>query len=148
MTVGPWKPISLQMYGNRISDIDIRSQVSEALNVKLTAEFTCDETMPGLLSFMLKAPDGSIVTSARKALTGEGLCQITFEWPPGALALWYPVGYGAQPLYTAEVELMDEVRAVYCHLGLPDALYVLTERTNPGCKEPQGCFPSCTYSAG
>ena len=109
MTVGPWKPISLQMYENRINDMDVRSQVSEALGVKLTANFTCDEKIPGFLSFTLNAPDGSIVTSARKTLTDEGFSEVTFEWPPGALALWYPVGYGAQPLYTVEVELKDEV---------------------------------------
>jgi len=148
MTVGPWKPISLQMYGNRIHNMDVRSQVSETLDVKLTAEFTCDEKIPGFLSFMLKAPDGSAVASTKKTLTDEGLCQVAFEWPPGALALWYPVGYGAQPLYTVEVELMDEVREAYCHLGLPDVLYALTERTNPGCEEPQGCFPPRAYSAG
>lgn len=112
MTVGPWKPISLHTYQNRIADLDVRSQVSEALDVKLTADFTFSEKHPGFASFVLKNPDGSVEASANKILTDTGHCKVAFDWEAGKLALWYPVGYGAQPLYTVEAELSDEVRKI------------------------------------
>lgn len=110
MTVGPWKPIYLQTYKNRIVDLDVRSDISESLDVKLTADITFSTNAPGFASFVLRTPDGSIEASASKISTDTGHCEVSFNWAPGKLDLWYPVGYGAQPLYIAEVELVDEVR--------------------------------------
>lgn len=110
MTVGPWKQIVLHTYHHRISDVDIRSQVSQSLAVKLTAELTFSERELGFASFILKAPDGSVEASVNKISTDTGRCKVTFEWAPGKLDLWYPVGYGTQPMYAVEVELTSEVR--------------------------------------
>lgn len=108
MTVGPWKPVSLQCYENRIIDLDVRSDISEALDVKLTADFIFSEKTSGVVSFVLKAPDGSIEVSAMEIPTGTGYAKIAFDFAAGQLDLWYPVGYGEQPLYTVEVELANE----------------------------------------
>ncbi|KAF5387820.1 hypothetical protein D9615_000372 [Tricholomella constricta] len=108
MTVGPWKPISLQSYENRIADLDVRNQVSEALDVKLIVEFTFSEKAPGLASLVLKAPDGSIEASATKISTDTGHAKVAFDFEAGKLDLWFPVGYGKQPLYTVEAELASE----------------------------------------
>lgn len=108
MTVGPWKQIVLHTYHHRISDVDIRSQVSQSLAVKLTAELTFSERELGFASFILKAPDGSVEASVNKISTDTGRCKVTFEWAPGKLDLWYPVGYGTQPMYAVEVELTSE----------------------------------------
>jgi beta-mannosidase len=109
MTVGPWKPVSLQTYQNRIVDLDVRSDVSESLDVKLTADITFSEKAPGLASFVLRTPDGSKEVFLTKTSTDAGHCKVASEWASGELDLWYPVGYGTQPLYTVEVELADEV---------------------------------------
>ncbi|KAF8165386.1 glycoside hydrolase family 2 protein [Crassisporium funariophilum] len=108
MTVGPWKPITLQTYNNRIVDLDIRSEVSESLDVRMTAHIAFSEKTPGNMTFVLKGPDGSIISSADGNSTVEGSVNLDFEWDTGKLQLWYPVGYGSQPLYTVEVELTDE----------------------------------------
>src|SRR6185369_16792484 len=111
MTVGPWKPVSLQMYRNRIVDLDVRTQVSEAFEAKLTADITLSEKIHGFLSFVLKWPDGSVEASiSRKIASDSERCRLAFDWKPGKVALWYPVGYGTQALYTVEVQLTDEVR--------------------------------------
>lgn len=109
MTVGPWKPISLHFYESRIVDLDVRSQVSEALDVKVTVDLTFSETTPGLASFILKAPDGSVVATKNDIPTENGHTKVPFDFEPGKLDLWYPVGYGKQPLYTVEVELANQV---------------------------------------
>jgi beta-mannosidase len=108
MTVGPWKPITLEVYESRIVELDIRSQISEALDVKLSAMLTFSETISGYVSFVLRKPDGSVEASATKISVRGGQASIDFEWQAGQLQLWYPVGYGSQPLYAVEVELADQ----------------------------------------
>lgn len=115
MTVGPWKPIKLETYHNRITDLDVRSEVSEALDVKLSASFAFSEKTPGYASFVLKKPDGSVEASADKIpVNGAGIAKVNFEWQPGEIQLWYPVGYGSQPLYTVEVLVTDKVSYICC----------------------------------
>jgi len=111
MTIGPWRPISLEFYQNRIIESDVRSEISESLDVKLSGAFTFSEKTAGFFSFLLKRPDGSLEVSTNKLPVNEGgRAKVDFEWRAGQLELWYPVGYGAQPLYTVEVELTDQVR--------------------------------------
>jgi beta-mannosidase len=109
MTVGPWKPIALEIYESRVVEFDIRSQISEALDVKLTIMCTFSETHSSYASFVLKKPDGSIEASANKIPVNGEHASVNFEWNTGQLQLWYPVGYGSQPLYSIEVELADQV---------------------------------------
>lgn len=109
MTVGPWKPIALHTYHNRIADLDIRTDVSEALDVKLTADISFSEKAPGTVSFVLKKPDGTVEVQG-DSTAESGQAQLKFEWAAGKLDLWYPVGYGKQPLYTVLTTLKDKVR--------------------------------------
>ena len=124
MTVGPWKPISLQTSQKRITNLDIRTYVSESLDVKLTVEFALSGKTPGYAIFVLKNPNGSEETSVNSIPTDTGNVQLSFEWEPGKVQLWYPVGYGAQPIYTVQVKLVDKVsvavfRTLSCE-ALPD----------------------------
>lgn len=112
MTVGPWKPVRLETYKSRILDIDIRIQVSETLNVKLSAGITVSNNSSAFLSFVLKNPDGSIEKAVMHVAIESGRANIAWEWPAGQLRLWYPAKYGGQPLYTAKIELVDTVSAL------------------------------------
>lgn len=109
MTVGPWKPVRLETYKSRVSDIDIRTQVSEALDVKLSASITISDSSSAFLSFSLMNPDGLIQKAVKHVAISSGRANISWEWPVGQLRLWHPVKYGSQPLYTAEIELVDAV---------------------------------------
>ncbi|KAJ7781282.1 glycoside hydrolase family 2 protein [Mycena metata] len=109
MTTGPWKPISFHCYENRITDLDVRAQVSEALDVKLNAKFSF-EKRKGYASFVFRRPDGTLETSKSKIPTDEGIAEVSFTFPSGQLQLWYPVNYGEQALYTVEVEITDPAR--------------------------------------
>ena len=114
MTIGPWRPIALEFYQNRIIELDVRSEVSESLDVKLSGVFTFSEKTAGYVSFLLMRPDGSLEVSANKLTVDKGgRAKVDFEWQAGHLELWNPVGYGAQPLYTVEVELTDRVSRSY-----------------------------------
>lgn len=110
MTVGPWKPVTFQAYNNRIAELDIRTDVSEALGAKLSADITFAEKRPGFVTFVLKGPDGAIGASTSSVPTDTGHAKVSFYFQPGELKLWYPAGCGEQPLYVALIELTDEVR--------------------------------------
>ncbi|KAJ3841473.1 glycoside hydrolase family 2 protein [Lentinula raphanica] len=112
MTIGPWKPVYLELYQNRISDLDIRSVVSKDLDVKMTVEMTFSTNIPGKTSLTLRAPSGAIVASDNNIPTNEGQTRATFSFATGELMLWYPVGYGEQPIYTVESDLFDENGAI------------------------------------
>lgn len=108
MTIGPWKPISLQTYEARIADLDVRSDVSEALDVKVSVDLIQSSSTTVHASFVLKAADGSVIVSTT-ASTDAGHAKADFDLPAGKVDLWYPVGYGKQPLYTIEAKLTNEV---------------------------------------
>ncbi|TFK75967.1 glycoside hydrolase family 2 protein [Pluteus cervinus] len=107
MTTGPWKPISLHSYTTRISDLDIRSQVSEDLSVKLSAKISSSDTQSATAVFTLEKPGGGVEVEKEVVIEG-GSAELALEWASGKLDLWYPVGYGEQPLYTVTVKLNDK----------------------------------------
>ncbi|KAF5322547.1 hypothetical protein D9619_000300 [Psilocybe cf. subviscida] len=111
MTVGPWKPILLETYQNRITDLDIRTDVSESLDASVSATVSVAETNAKYVSFVVHGPDGSIhagVSDDKIAVTDQGSATFNAKLEANEIRLWYPVGYGEQPLYTVEVQLLDE----------------------------------------
>ncbi|KAL1739887.1 galactose-binding domain-like protein, partial [Schizophyllum fasciatum] len=108
MTVGPWKPIGLQTYEARIADLDVRSRVAQDFSVKMPVSFTvAGFTTPLKAKIALKDGSGKIVSWANLPLPSETRkADLSFE--AGKLDLWYPIGYGAQPLYTFELQLLSE----------------------------------------
>jgi len=116
MTIGPWKPISLHTYNVRITDLDVRSKVSEALDVKVTVDLTLSEKTSGLASIVLRAPQGHVIHMESDLQIDSGSVRAEFHFSPGELELWYPVGYGKQPLYAVEVTVSDSVRTTHYHI--------------------------------
>jgi beta-mannosidase len=109
MTVGPWKPIKLEFYSNRLTDVDIRSEVSESLDVNVIAKVTSLDAN-GSVKVTLKSPDGSVkATTDNVNPDSSALHESKFAFAAGDVELWYPIGYGKQPLYTAVVQLFDRV---------------------------------------
>lgn len=109
MTVGPWKPIALEAYENRITDLDVRIDVSESLDATVTVEIALAEKRTAEGSISLKGPNGSALVGERDEFH-DGRMRKEFRFAAGDIELWYPVGYGKQPLYTIEVQVFDNVR--------------------------------------
>lgn len=107
MTVGPWKAISLHSYKVRITDIDARPHVSESLQASLSVEVSLSHDAK--TSIRLLNPTGSLITGSEK-VSSLPASQERFEanLTSDSVQLWYPVGYGKQPLYTLEVTITDE----------------------------------------
>lgn len=113
MTVGPWRPISFHTYEIRIAEVWANAIVSEKLEPRLDLSFDLagDEFM-GTVQASLKGTNGTYIKEIQdvKVARGEGFT--TFAFGDGEIELWYPVGYGEQPLYEIEVVVTDDVSMI------------------------------------
>jgi beta-mannosidase len=102
--IGVWKDIRIEGYeGARITDVHLKQQHSEG-QVAVEAMLTVDspEDKPCRASMHITTPDGHLHTTSRvfKRENTEPL-RILIPNPQ----LWWPNGYGSQPLYKVVVEL-------------------------------------------
>ena len=114
--MGPWRPVSLHTYHTRISDLHISAQVDESLDADLIvriALFPHWQEISGAAEVLLKDPSGSVVTRQSSVGIKGGTAQAVYHFAKGDVKLWYPVGYGEQPLYDVQVNVFDDVRALF-----------------------------------
>jgi beta-mannosidase len=81
---------------------------------------------------VLKDPAGSessIISSQSNISLDNGAARIVFHFKKGEVKLWYPVGYGEQPLYEVQVRIYDDVRTFVRSLLIVKKL--LTEGSSP-----------------
>jgi len=102
--IGIWKDIRLEGYQEvRISDVHL-SQQHAAGQVTVQAQVTLESfnSMPCQAVLHLLAPDGQVFeTSGTVTSASQATLQVVIPNPQ----LWWPNGYGAQPLYQVSVEL-------------------------------------------
>lgn len=108
MTVGPWKPIKLETYTARIIDVDIRTTISPELNATVNVNFSLSISGRVVSSVQILSPSGALVIGQR-GLRVDTLGKANFGLSKGAYDLWWPVGYGEQPMYTVEITIEDQV---------------------------------------
>lgn len=113
MTCGPWRPVILETYATRISDlffnIDVPDSLTEA-TIKSTVEVELSPVHPASsvsVDFDLSINGTSISTTSTQSVSeDDGAVSTSFsiEQPE----LWYPHGYGKQPLYHLTATLKSE----------------------------------------
>ncbi len=109
MTVGPWKPITLETYDTRIDDIDIRSTISEQLDAHVAVDFSLSHGERVIATVQIKDPSDQVIIGQNNLrVSSQGKAE--FKLSKGTYEPWYPVGYGKQPLYTIEISVANEVR--------------------------------------
>jgi hypothetical protein len=72
----------------------------------------------GTAEVLLKDPSGAIVTSRSSIEVKGGAALAAFNFVKGEVELWYPVGYGEQPLYDVQVKVFDDVRSLFSEKNL------------------------------
>ncbi|KAI0307144.1 glycoside hydrolase family 2 protein [Multifurca ochricompacta] len=113
LTVGPWRPIYLHTYHTRISNLHISAQVDEDFETDLIVRFApSSPSASGTAEVLLKDPSGSIVARQGNVRISPGVTQAFFHFEKGAVKLWYPIGYGEQPLYDVQVKVFNDQRQV------------------------------------
>ena len=103
MTCGPWRPINLEIFSSRISDLYFTNSVDESLK---SAEFIAKADIEGTASevkFNISLDGKEVASKTVKASKGHATHTFQIEDP----ALWFPIRYGEQPLYTITATLLD-----------------------------------------
>jgi beta-mannosidase len=103
-TAGPWRPVFLESYRVRIDDVWWLGQVSEDLKTvegKLYARVDGAQQArheTGKVKFELLLGEKALFQPQECHIDQDGTA--TTDFTLGNPALWYPHGYGEQPLYT------------------------------------------------
>jgi beta-mannosidase len=101
MTCGPWRPINLELYSARISDLYFKVIVAKSLkqaHVVVKAEVEGDAEDMIFRIFLDGEEKGSAITQVLDGFADATFCVQDPE-------LWYPSGYGKQPLYLVKATL-------------------------------------------
>jgi beta-mannosidase len=109
--IGIWKAIRLEGWSEtRLVDVHLRQKHAEG-NVTVSARVAVTQHVAGCLARLeVTTPDGSQVYKAEMPLEGSsGLLEVEVGHPQ----LWWPNGYGAQPLYGIKVSLEKEAALLY-----------------------------------
>ncbi|KAJ7039370.1 glycoside hydrolase superfamily [Mycena alexandri] len=113
MTCGPYRPITLTTYAARIKDVQTHALLSEANAPSLTVDVTLDGSPPrgSSLRITLASLDGKVLKIADVPIpdsTSTSLIGGAVTWGlSGVVEPWWPVGYGAQPLYNVSVSFVS-----------------------------------------
>ncbi len=108
--VGIWKDMRLEGYSAaRLADVHVR-QHHEGGAVTVSAAVTLERWQPREVQVFLRltSPDGCGAEASAPLAGDRG----ALELPVADPQLWWPNGYGAQPLYHVEVQLCDGERVL------------------------------------
>jgi beta-mannosidase len=101
MTCGPWRPINLEVFSSRISDLYFTTNVDKSLK---SAEFVAKADIEGTATevrFDISLDGKDIASKSVKASKGHATHTFNIKDPE----LWFPIRYGKQPLYTITATL-------------------------------------------
>ncbi|KAJ7490147.1 hypothetical protein B0H11DRAFT_1912166 [Mycena galericulata] len=110
-TCGPYRPITLKTYTARITEVQPHALLSDdnvpSLNVDVTLAGTLDPALVASLRIVLSNTEKKVLKSQEVPVAGavnSSAVAWNLAW---TVELWWPVGYGAQHLYTVSVLLLD-----------------------------------------
>ncbi|WYZ44630.1 hypothetical protein EsH8_VII_001066 [Colletotrichum jinshuiense] len=118
LTCGPWRPINLEIYESRLSDLYFETTVDDSLKSAKVVAHATTEGEASKVRFDVSL-DGKSLASETVAAKADADVAATFQIQDPAL--WYPVRYGKQPLYTVTATLLggdDEVDSVSKKIGI------------------------------
>lgn len=137
-SIGIWKDIRLEAFDSaRFSDVHLRQFHSNG-KVKLKANLAVENWIPGL-STILKAtaPDGKEQEVSSSLLSPDNnFLELEIENPH----LWWPNGWGEQPLYNLRIQLHED------NTVLDEKKYQLGLRTIELLRQPDEWGNSFTFS--
>ncbi|KAL2817716.1 glycoside hydrolase superfamily [Aspergillus cavernicola] len=110
VTSGPWRPVRLEMYVDRIEDLWMRSEVSRDLGVCSGSVHMRTGGLGGAdrVRFGLRGEEGGIVFEIETVIQGlDGMAEAEFRVKNPAL--WFPRGYGEQRRYELRAELFKGI---------------------------------------
>ncbi|KAG5982144.1 Beta-mannosidase B [Claviceps digitariae] len=118
MTCGPWRPVNLEVYGSRISDLYVEIDVEDSLEgARVVVNADVEGEAPKL---RLDISLGEKTVSSEIVYVKDGKAAAKFKVQNPEL--WYPIRYGKQPLYTIKATLLDngnaELDTIFKKIGI------------------------------
>ena len=104
--IGIWKQLRLEAYqGARIEEVHLRQQHEDG-QVKVSTRLALQnwDKQPCFALLQVTAPDGQMFETSVEITEGQETLQVVVANPQ----LWWPNGYGDQPLYKVSVKLQRE----------------------------------------
>ncbi|WP_081420439.1 glycoside hydrolase family 2 protein [Pseudoxanthomonas sp. Root630] len=114
VTAGIWRPVQVSSWDlASLQDLQIRQdRVTEDV-AEITAIATVDVATPGEYGIRVwrTTPEGRrTVATVRRLALPAGISRVPQTFRITRPTRWYPAGYGAQPLYTFEAEVLKDER--------------------------------------
>ena len=106
LTCGPWRPINLEIYHSRISDLYFTTEIDKSLrSAEVVAKADVESSEDGdVVIFELSLEEK--VIGAERVTVEKSFATATFKSQNPKL--WYPHTYGGQPLYVLKATLCRE----------------------------------------
>ncbi|KAI9682352.1 MAG: hypothetical protein M1817_000406 [Caeruleum heppii] len=104
LTCGPWRPIGLEIYETRIAHLSIKTDLDKLLT---KAEVTVKADIEGpatKVRFHISLRGNPV--AAETVTVEDSYATVSFQTKNPEL--WYPTGYGKQPLYFVTVTVFNE----------------------------------------
>ncbi|KAJ9150409.1 Beta-mannosidase B 2 [Pleurostoma richardsiae] len=117
LTCGPWRPVYLELFESRLSDLSFDITVDPSLKTASVVAYATTEGGADKVRFDISL-DGQAVASETVGVTSSS-ASVTFHISNPSL--WYPVRYGKQPLYAVKATLIagaDELHTISKNIGL------------------------------
>ncbi|KAI1647675.1 glycoside hydrolase family 2 protein [Daldinia loculata] len=105
LTCGPWRPINLEVYESRITDLWVDIDVDKSLKFATITTHASTEGKASGVWFDVSFKGTPVVS---QAVASGGSATFTIDNPK----LWYPVRYGKQPLYTVTATLDEDGKII------------------------------------
>ncbi|KAH8649494.1 putative beta-mannosidase B [Tricladium varicosporioides] len=103
MTCGPWRPINLEIFSSRISDLYFTTDVDKSLKRATIIAHADIEGDATAIIFDVTLNGELVASGTVQAPKGHASYSFTVENP----SLWYPIRYGKQPLYHITAKLLQ-----------------------------------------
>jgi beta-mannosidase len=117
LTCGPWRPINLEIFESRISDLYFDITVDKSLKTADVVAHASVEGKADKIRFDISLDGNMVATETADCSSGD----ISVSFHISNPSLWYPVRYGKQPLYTVTAVLLgggDQVDKLSKKIGL------------------------------
>ncbi|KAI5807728.1 family 2 glycosyl hydrolase [Peziza echinospora] len=108
LTAGPWRPVVLETYASRIADVWVETDVPGALSSATVHAQAEVEGSAGRVRFEMVPLSGSAAAQVAPVVVNVVEGRASHVFAHANPELWYPHGYGKQPLYTVTATLLSD----------------------------------------